>query len=76
MSTLLASIVDFPRGFSHGLVTGRYKVKNSKKLKFYNTFKHCYEFSSYLNLTRKTIDRKTLVRFLSSMKAKNGCVAD
>ena len=31
-------------------------------LEFYNTFKHCYEISSYLNLTRKTIDKKALAK--------------
>ena len=34
----------------------------TRKLEFYNTFKHCYEISSYLNLTRKTINRKALVK--------------
>ena len=40
----------------------RYSVNYTRKLEFYNTFKHCYEFSSYLNLTRKTINRKALVK--------------
>ena len=38
----------------------------TRKLEFYNTFKHCYEISSYLNLTRKTIDKKALVKLLVS----------
>ena len=40
----------------------RYSVNYTRKLEFYNTFKHCYEISSYLNLTRKTINRKALVK--------------
>ena len=37
----------------------RYSVNCTRKLEFYNTLKHCYEISGYLNLTRKTI---TLVK--------------
>ena len=40
----------------------RHSVNYTRKLEFYNTFKHCYEISSYLNLTRKTINRKALVK--------------
>ena len=40
----------------------RHAVNYARKLEFYNTFKHCYEISSYLNLTRKTINRKALVK--------------
>ena len=40
----------------------RYSVNYTRKLEFCNTFKHCYEISSYLNLTRKTINRKALVK--------------
>jgi len=40
----------------------RYSVNYTRKLEFYNTFKHCYEISSFLNLTRKTINRKALVK--------------
>ena len=35
---------------------------DTRELEFYNTFKHYYEISSYLNLTRKTINRKALVK--------------
>ena len=31
----------------------RYSVNYTRKLEFYNTFKHCYEISSYLKLTKK-----------------------
>ena len=44
----------------------RHSVNYTRKLEFYNTFKHCYEISSYLNLTRKTINRKALVKLLVS----------
>jgi len=40
----------------------RHSINYTWKLEFYNTFKHCYEISSYLNLTRKTINRKALVK--------------
>ena len=40
----------------------RYSVNYTRKLEFYNTFKHCCEISSYLNLARTTINRKTLVK--------------
>ena len=40
----------------------RCSVNYTRKLEFYNTFKHCYEISSYFNLTRKTINRKALVK--------------
>ena len=39
----------------------RYSVNYTRKFEFYNTFKHCYEISSYLKLTRETINRKVLV---------------
>ena len=35
----------------------RHSVNYTRKLEFYNTFKRCYEISSYLTLTRKTINR-------------------
>ena len=56
----MASYIDLMK--QNNIAHWRHKVKHSKKLEFYNTFKHCYEVSSYLNLTRKRIDRKTLVR--------------
>jgi len=39
-----------------------YSVNYTRKLEFYNTFKCCYEISSYSNLTRKTINKKALIK--------------
>ena len=36
--------------------------KNSKKLQFYNLFKHDYKISSHLDLIRNSANRKDLVK--------------
>ena len=48
------------------IIYWRHKIHHSKKLRFYNIFKHEYKISSYLDLTRNSPNRRDLVKLRTS----------
>ena len=44
------------------IIYWQHTILHSKKLRFYNIFKHDYKISSYLDLTRNSTNRRDLVK--------------